>query len=150
MPDEPMSTSKLLEGIFKTESIQKFIRRNSGHMVLEPFKMRINRMCASKGMVPERIIAKAGIERTYGHQIFNGLRNPSRDKVLQLAVGFGLGYDEAQALLKIAGKSSLYPKVDRDAVVIFSLERKLEITDVQAILEELSLPLLGTEDRYGR
>ena len=34
----------------------------------------------SSFLVPERVIRAASIDRTYGHQIFNGTRRPSRDK----------------------------------------------------------------------
>ena len=58
-----------------------------------------------------------------------------------------MDYDETQDLLKIARKSPLYPKVKRDAVIIFALTRGLGIMDIQATLDELFLPLLGKEER---
>jgi transcriptional regulator with XRE-family HTH domain len=78
-----------------------------------PFHAYINRLCAEKDVLPAYIIKKSGIERTFGHQIFNGKRNPSRDKIILLAFGFDMDYDETQALLKSARKSALYPKIER-------------------------------------
>jgi hypothetical protein len=113
-----------------------------------PFGARITDLCVSKNVKPGRVINKSGIERTYGHQLFNGRRKPSRDKVLQLAFGFEMNYGEAQELLKAARKSALYPRVKRDAVIIYALNRGLGVYDVQATLRDLNLPLLGKEDRY--
>ena len=138
-----ISTDNLMQRLFKTASIKNFIKRYSGEMVRIPFHAYVKKLCAERGTVPERIIKKSGIDRTYGHQIFNGRKNPSRDKVLQLAFGFGLNIDETQKLLSAARKSSLYPKIKRDAVVIFAISKGYSLEAVQATLEEMGLPALG-------
>ncbi len=148
MQDDNISTSKLLQKLFKTSSISRFIKHYDQQMTPTHFSAHLSSLCKSRNTVSERVIIKSGIERTYGHQIFNGRRKPSRDKVIQLAIGFSLNYDEAQELLKIARKSPLYPKVKRDAVIIYALKHKTSIDDVQATLFELGLSLLGKEERY--
>jgi hypothetical protein len=45
--------------------------------------------------------------------------------------------------LTIANRGALYPRVKRDTVIIYALERGLDIVAVQATLHELSMPLLG-------
>ncbi len=147
MSDGELSTSTMLQRIFKTTSIGRFIKRYDKQMENAPFHIYISRLCENRNIVPERVIRKSGIERTYGHQLFNGRRKPSRDKVLQLAFGLGMNYNEVQELLKVARKSALYPRVKRDAVIIYALKRRLSFEDVQTTLFELSLPLLGKEDR---
>jgi transcriptional regulator with XRE-family HTH domain len=99
-------------------------------------------------MKPNQAIKKSGVERTYGHQFFRGRRTPSRDKVIMLAFGFGLDYDETQEFLKAARKSPLHPKIMRDVVIIHALKNNNCIEDVLATLHELELPLLGKEERY--
>lgn len=148
MKNKNISTSALLQKLFKTNNISQFIKNHREQTKLIPFNIYISQLCDEKEIVPERIIIKSGIDRTYGHQIFNGTRKPSRDKVLQLAFGFDIGYDETQLLLKSARKSPLYPKVERDAVVIYALHKRIGINDVQATLTELSLPILGKGDKY--
>ena len=86
-----------------------------------------------------------GSGRTYGHQLFSGKRKPSRDKVIQFAFGFGLDVEETQQLLKIAQKPSLYPKLKRDAAIIYCLSRNIEIAEVQNVLTGFELPILGVE-----
>ena len=148
MATDSISTSTLLQRLFKNTDIASFIDHHSEYMNRVSFDVYINRLCKDRDTVPERIIKKSGIDRTYGHQIFNGSRKPSRDKVIQLALGFEMDFYEAQELLKIARKSTLYPKIGRDAVLIYALNKKKTVTEVQATLEELSMPLLGKEDRY--
>ena len=93
--------------------------------------------------VPARVIEQSQIERTYGHQLFNGTRRPSRDKVLQLAIGMGLNVEETQKLLRAAGKSPLYPRLRRDAVILFGIRKSFSIIDVQEALAKYRLTTLG-------
>lgn len=142
-------TSTLLNKLFKTSNLEGFIERNAADMETPLFHIYISELCQTMGQVPERIIKLASIERTYGHQLFNGTRKPSRDKVIQLAFGFGLGVDDAQRLLKIAQKSLLYPKIKRDAVILYCLNNQKSIIETQSVLETLELILLGGEERNG-
>lgn len=141
-------TSTLLRRLFKTRSLSSYVKRNEASMVNESFSDYLQEMLSEKGVVAEQVINSSGIERTYGHQLFNGTRKPSRDKVLQLAVGFGLGYDETQKLLKMADKSVLYPKVKRDAAVIFALKNGYTILQLQQLLFDEKLTLLGESSKY--
>jgi hypothetical protein len=142
-------TSSLLDKLFKTSNLERFIERNGMDMEIPLFHIYISELCQTMGQVPERVIKLASIERTYGHQLFNGTRKPSRDKVIQLAFGFGLGVDDAQKLLKIAQKSLLYPKIKRDAVILYCLNNQKNIIEAQSVLETLGLSLLGGEERNG-
>lgn len=141
-------TSTLLRRLFKTGSLSSYVKRNEASMVNESFSDYLQEMLSEKGVVAEQVINSSGIERTYGHQLFNGTRKPSRDKVLQLAVGFGLSYDETQKLLKMADKSVLYPKVKRDAAVIFALKNGYTILQLQQLLFDEKLTLLGESSKY--
>ena len=60
-----------------------------------------------------------------------------------LSFGFELSLDETQELLKTAGKSILYPKVKRDAAIIYGISHQMNIMDVQYLLTSVNLPLLG-------
>jgi len=148
-PNNEISTETLLEKLFKTSSFNRFFNRHDDDMRRFPaFDKYISNMCEEKGVLTKDIIKKADIERTYGHQLFSGVRTPSRDKVLQLAFGFELSYEETQKLLLVARKSALHPKVKRDAAIIFALEKKLDLIAVQSMLFELEVPILGKERHY--
>lgn len=112
-------------------------------MRLPPFCEYITDLCNKQGEVPERIIKRADIERSFGHQLFRGARNPSRDTVLQLAFGFKADVGMAQELLKHAGKSSLYPRVKRDTAIMYCLQNHFTIIEAQRVLHEMDLPLIG-------
>jgi len=140
---EKIKTSTLLKNLFKTPNLSRFIKENGIIIQTPPFHEYICEMCRKDGIVPEQIIKNTTIERTYGHQLFNGTRKPSRDKVLQLAFGFGLDVGDAQKLLKVAQKAQLYPKIMRDAVILYCIEHHMSDMDTQNVLLEMKLTLLG-------
>lgn len=142
-----IGTSTLFKRLFKTSNLEQFMKKNTGQMQLQSFSEYITKLCKNQGQVPERIIKRANIERSFGHQLFKGTRKPSRDTVLQLAFGFDADVDTAQELLKHAGMSALYPRIKRDAAIIYCLHNHFTIVETQSVLNELELPLIGGSSR---
>ena len=75
----------------------------------------------TKGLRRAEVVKRAGLNETFGYQIFKGQRHPSRDKVLQIAFAMGLDLRETNRLLQAAGANGLYCKNRRDAIIIFCL-----------------------------
>lgn len=146
---EKVHTSTLMRKLCKTKMLSAFLQQNETHLERESFQDCLKKRCAEKNEIAEHVIERAQIDRTYGHQLFNGTRNPSRDKVLQLAVGLGLSVDETQNLLRAASKSPLYPRIRRDAVLIFALKEHWKMADVQEALDQYELTLLGGDSKDG-
>ncbi len=57
----------------------------------------------------------------YLHQLFAGKRNPSRDRLICLSVGMGVGLDDVQRLLRRCGYAELYARDKRDAIIIYGI-----------------------------
>ena len=140
---ETVSTNALMNRIFKSNDLDTFIVKNGDHLWVEDFCSMVKTLCEERRLVPERVILQSQIDRTYGHQLFNGTRNPSRDKVLQLAFGMELNVDETQKLLRAANRSTLYPRLKRDAVILFCLNKGYSIADVQEELIGHGMTPLG-------
>lgn len=136
-------TIALFKRLFKTSSIKEFVEKNADEMQLQSFSEYITGLCEKKGEVPERIIKRSNIERSFGHQLFKGKKKPSRDTVLQLAFGFEADMDTVQELLKHAGMSALYPRVKRDTAILYCLHNRFSIVETQNVLHEMGLPLIG-------
>ena len=92
-------TSTFMRQLFQTSNLPAFFRQNQQTMEVPALTEHLRQLCADRGLVPERVIRAASIDRTYGHQIFNGTRRPSRDKVLQLAFGQGVGVERCRGAL---------------------------------------------------
>lgn len=144
---EKIDTDKLLALLFKEQNIEHFLRRDESTFLLPSFGEYMTDWCIKHDQVPEKVIIRANLEKSYGHQLFNGRRNPSRDTVLKLAFAIGADLPQAQEMLKIARKSILYPRVKRDSVIIYCLHNKISLSDTEIILYDLGLPLLGGNDR---
>jgi len=140
---ERPTTSQLLRELFKASSAEQYLHNHRHDPEPAPLNVYLHSLCTERGVLPAQIIRRANLETSYGYQIFKGTRNPSRDTVLQLAFGFGAGLPLAQELLRRAGMSQLYPRVKRDAVVIYCLLHELALLDAQSILQELALPMIG-------
>lgn len=118
--EEPL-TEEFLEQLLASPDPRSFIKGNRiGKRVLSDY---LQQLLDDHGLTRAEVVRRAGLNETYGYQIFMGQRNPSRDKVLQIAFAMGLSLKEADRLLQAAGVNELYCKNRRDAVIIFCLDR---------------------------
>lgn len=141
---DSVSTLELWARLFQAPTIDSFLADNSDAFGMPAFSKYITDLCASRGEKPEQVIKRSGIERSFGHRLFAGSRNPSRDSVLQLAFGFKLSTDQTQQLLKIAQATLLHPKVKRDAIIAYCLHNEKSLIEAQQVLYEMGLPLMGS------
>ena len=146
MGNEQVNTEQLLSILFKESDPGHFFEQNESAFLTTSFSEYLNLWCKRNHKVPEHIILKANLDKSYGHQLFSGKRNPSRDTVLQLSFAMGVDYNQAQEMLRISGKSQLYPRIKRDAAIIYCLNNHKSLTDVQILLDELKLPLIGGKE----
>ncbi len=130
-------TSELINWLQKENDIKAFVSENRNLIVNKPLVPYLNELLERYQIKKSDVISKAGLTTVYGYQIFDGRREPKRDKIIQLAIGFGLTLDETQRLLRYAGYNSLYPKNRRDVLFIFSINKKLEITEVDNLLYDM-------------
>ena len=81
----------------------------------------LQQLLDERGMKRPEVVRQAGINPTFGYQIFVGQRNPSRNKLLQLAFAMKLSLRETNRLLQAGGCNELYCKNRRDAIIIFCI-----------------------------
>lgn len=128
---EPL-TEELLGELLEASSIDSFIEKHN-----EPARTLadyLNELLEAKRLKRSQVVRMANLNETFGYQIFTGARNPSRDKVLQIAFAMALTLRETNRALEAAGVSSLYSKDRRDAIIIFCLDRGCSL---QKVNEEL-------------
>lgn len=136
-------TSTLFSELRGNGTFVKYVDTNKDCFVSQSFSEYIFALSRERGITPAQVIRNAQIDRVYGQQLFSGLRKPSRDKVIQLAFGFALELDGAQKLLQMADKSRLYPKIKRDAAIIYGLNNYMNLQEVQELLYSIDVPVLG-------
>ena len=142
-----ISTDELLRLLFKERSLDNILQRTESAYLHITFADYLSDWCRDHQEVPEQIIRRANLEKSYGHQLFSGKRKPSRDTVIQLAFALHANVAEAQEMLKITRKSLLYPRIKRDTVIIYCLHNHVSLVDTEIILHDLGLPILGGKDQ---
>ena len=85
---------------------------------------------------PEWIVG-TNISKSYGYQILRGERTPGRDILLRTALVVHLSLKETQRLLAVGGCGALYPRVRRDAAVIFALNPKMTLRETEELISSL-------------
>jgi hypothetical protein len=128
------STEELLNELQKAEDYFQFVKENEMEMesitladLLEQFLDKYNK--------PKKdVIRHAGLDITYGYQIFDGRKKPRRDKLLQLALGFPLTIDETNQLFRAGGMSDLYVRCKRDAICMYCLQQGMNVDECNELL----------------
>lgn len=143
------NTSTLRKQLFRTNHLRGFLQQNAQAMDLPEFTEYLRGLCRERGLIPANIIRTACIDRTFGHQIFNGTRRPSRENVLRIAFSMRLSVEEAQRLLRLANRSALYPRLRRDAVLLYCLHHRMTLDQTQETLEEMGVTVLGATEKDG-
>ena len=139
-----LTTEELLKTIFELDDINKISETDIKDNIFPDFNEYIIELSKKKNESHEKIIIRSNLEKSFGHKLFAGSRKPSRDTVIQLAFGFEADVELAQEMLKVAGKSPLYPRIKRDVVIIYSLYNHMSIEKTQMYLSDLGLPVLGS------
>lgn len=96
----------------------------------------IKAILAEKGMSIADMQKRSCIDRTYIYQIMDGSKRPGRDKIIAMAVACRMTLPECQRALEIAQEGILYAKSRRDSVVIYAINNKMDIMDLNGLLEQ--------------
>lgn len=117
--NEPL-TEELLEELLSSPDPAKFI--NNNNISTRSLSEYLQQLLKEKGLERVKVVREAGLNETFGYQIFTGARNASRNKILQIAFAMKLSLKETDRLLQAGGVNELYCKNRRDAIIIFALQ----------------------------
>lgn len=140
------SSATVKHNLKKALSFDDFLARNNDHMLDQSLSEYLNSLLKQKGLRRPDVIKDADLDKGYVHQIFNGDKNPSRNKLLSLAFGMHLNEEETQRMLKLAGHSELYARVTRDALILFAIQRGMSLSDTDKALYAKGLPTLRSPE----
>lgn len=136
-------TDDLLKNLENAENIDDYISRNRKNFVDMSISEYLHELLEEKNMKQADVIKRSELQQNYACQIFNGTKNPSRDKLICIAVGMRLDMEETQRLLKICNRPVLYVKNERDSIIIYAINNKMSIIDTNELLAEKEMELLG-------
>lgn len=115
------TTGELQQELMEQSSIKSYLNGNRASFIEADFLKQLEALHKQCGLTKAALARKSGMSEVYLHQVFFGRRTPSRDRLVSLCVGLGASLEELQQILKQAGYAQLYPKVRRDAIIIYGL-----------------------------
>lgn len=144
MKNETMNLLNTLNSIDSTKELHDFLDTIDDNNI--NFVTYFNDLCNKKNLKKSDLIFRSNINRTYGYQILSGDKKPSRDKIIQLCISANLTLKETNKCLILGNVNELYVKNPRDSILIFSINKNLSLFDINELLYDYNLPLLGEKD----
>lgn len=141
---ELKSTDELTHEIKAVTNIEDYLTKNKESMIMTSLSEHLNLLLSQKKIRKADVIRHSQLGRAYVYKIFAGEKIPTRDKLIALAFGLGLSDLETQKMLKISGNRELYARDERDAMILFALQRNKTVFEVNELLTDHNLAILNT------
>lgn len=136
------TTDELIKVLENSDNLETYLENNKDNFSNISFTEYLNVLMKKYNLTKSQIINNSNIQKNSAYQIFDGSKKPSRDKVLCLCFAIGLHMKEANTLLTLAGHSILYPRIKRDSIIRFGLEKKASLIDINITLHEMDEAIL--------
>lgn len=137
-----LRTQNLMESLRSNQELKAVLDQNASDFIAKPLCETLAALLKEKDLSRSEAIRGSMLNTIYGQQIFAGTKTPSRDKLLAIAFGMNLNFEETDTLLKQQGYARLYPRKERDAVIIYGLLHKLSLLDTNTLLYENDMETL--------
>ena len=121
--DEERLTEDLLERLLAASRPEDYL--SEGETIDRTLPDYLRQLLDSRGLKRAEVVRASGVNGTVVYDIFAGKSRPGRDHAIMLAFGLGCTLRETQRLLRLAGVAELWPKVRRDAIMIWCIDHGL-------------------------
>ena len=129
-------TEDLIHEITTSTDIAQYLTENREELLDLPLHLYLKQLLSETDYKISQI-ADRSFKGEYIYQVFRGIKNPSRDVVLCIALALQLACPDTGQLLRIARMPALDARNRRDSVILFALNRKLSVPETNDILYEL-------------
>ena len=137
------STEMLINELKTTDKIESFVTENADEIYELSLSEYLRELLNKYGYDKSEVFKRSGMSDTnYGYELFrNDDKKASRDKLIRLCIGFPLSVEETQKVLKYGKVRPLYPRDERDAYILFGLNKKYTLDEINDLLYEHNLEL---------
>ncbi len=137
-------TGQLENELAASDDVKKFLHDNAENFREFTLAQYLKKLLAEKNLTRAQVIRESLLDEGYAQHIFGGRKNPSREKILSLALAMKLSTEEANRLLYYAGHEKLYARNRRDDVIAYALNVNKTVLQTNELLTDLQLePLLA-------
>lgn len=144
---EMKTTEELSHEIKSATDIEDFLEKNKAHLLPYGLSEYLQTLLTQKGVSRADVVRGSLLDRAYVYQIFSGEKVPSRDKLIAVVFGLCLTDEETQKMLKVSGNRELYARDERDALILFSLQQRKNISETNEFLLNHHFKLLGVPNK---
>lgn len=128
------STGELTRLIEGSSGFTQTLEEIAPELDEKTFSQRLRELMDRRGVKAAELAELSLMSRSFVYQLCSGEREPGRDVVLRLALLLRAGIQETQRLLRAAGRGALYPRVRRDAIVLYALKEEMEVFAADELL----------------
>lgn len=145
--DPPLSRTREAETILRdADGYEEGIERIRGVLMGDTIREYFAALLDRHGLTVAEAVKRADLDKDFGRQILIGERMARRDYYIRLAIGMGLSFPETQSMLNFVGHGPIYAVRERDAAVLYAIQRGYNLMQTQYLLDEHDLPVLGDPD----
>lgn len=137
------TTEMLINEITSIDEIQSFVSDNNEEILDLSLSEYLNELICKYDCKQSDIFKRAGMTgKSYGYDLFrDDKKKPSRDVLIRICIGFPLTIEEAQKVLRCGKVRPLYPRDERDAYILFALNKRYSIDKLNELLYDQNLEL---------
>ena len=128
-----LTTSKVLSRIRSASSPEDAVALHSS--ANEPlFSEVLYSLMEKHSLKAKEMIRRCRIERSYFYHILSGKKIPSRNMTIRIGLCAEADLKEMDRLLRLSNSPGLYPKIRRDALIIYAISNKMTMEQTNLLL----------------
>lgn len=120
-------TTDLLNELNESPHIDNYLKNNEDSIIDQNLSKHLCQVFEERAISKAEVVHNSDLNEVYAYQILSGKRTPSRNKVIRLCIGASFSVEDTNLALRIAGFSPLYPKLSRDSIIIFGINKRYPI-----------------------
>lgn len=130
------STEQLMNELKNASDIVEFVNKNQDEMLDLSLSEYLRQLLEKYNLDKSDVFRRAKMtESNYGYELFrDDSKKASRDKLIQICVGFPLTIEETQEVLRYGKVRTLYPRDERDAYILFALKNGYDVAQLNDLL----------------
>ncbi len=142
--DNPTKDTELLfNEIKEATNIYAFLKENTVSYETPSFSTYFQQLLKDNEISKSQLLYMSCLSRSFIYAILKGDRIPSRDTTINLSFSIKATLEESYNLLKYSGHQPLYAKDLRDTIIIFGIKQKMSLDEVNDILYDLNIEIIG-------
>lgn len=128
------STDELMRMIEESSSIEDTMAEIGDDFIEKTYSQRLYELMDRRCVKAAELAKMSLMSRSFVYQVYSGVREPGRDVVLRFALLLRAGVPETQRMLQAAGRGALYPRIRRDAILLYALKEEMDVFAADELL----------------